>query len=184
MSHGLVLAFLAASCGTRSHTERTGDENMGAPKIQVKSTSFDARASIPAQYTCDGRDVSPPLAWAAGPPRTAGYALIMDDPDAPVGTWVHWVAWNIPRAELAESVGREARLTDGTCQGKNSWGKVGYGGPCPPSGEHRYFFKLYALDQKLELPSSTDADDLRAAMRGHVLAEGELFGVYTRAKKK
>jgi Raf kinase inhibitor-like YbhB/YbcL family protein len=138
---------------------------MSAAKVQVKSTSFDARASIPAQYTCEGRDVSPPLAWDAGPPKTASYALIMDDPDAPAGTWVHWIAWNMAGTVLAENVAREAKLADGTCQGKNSWGKVGYGGPCPPS-------------------SSTDADDLRAAMRGHVLAEGELVGVYAKTKKR
>jgi hypothetical protein len=157
---------------------------MSSTKIQVKSTAFDAGASIPARYTCDGQDVSPPLSWDAGPPKTACYALIMDDPDAPAGTWVHWVAWNIPLTELPENVAREARLADGTCQGKNSWPKLGYGGPCPPSGQHRYFFKVYALDQKLDLHAATDKEDLVAAMRGHVLAEGELFGVYTRAKKR
>jgi len=153
-------------------------------KIPVKSASFDASASIPAQYTCEGRDVSPPLSWAAGPAGTAGYALVMDDPDAPAGTWTHWVAWNIPRTELAEDVARERRLPDGTCQGKNSWGKVGYGGPCPPSGQHRYFFRVFALDRTLELPASADEEDLRAAMRGHVLAEGELVGVYAKTKKR
>src|SRR5262245_56206348 len=157
---------------------------MSVPKLQVKSASFDARASIPSQYTCEGRDVSPPLAWSAGPPKTAGYALIMDDPDAPAGTWVHWVAWNLASTELAEDVKRDAKLADGTCQGKNSWGKVGYGGPCPPSGEHRYFFRVFALDRTLELPASTDADDLRAAMRGHVVAEGELYGVYKKTGRK
>jgi len=157
---------------------------MSIQKLQVKSASFDARASIPSLYTCEGRDASPPLAWSGAPPKTASYALIMDDPDAPGGTWVHWVAWNLPRAELAESVAREAQLADGTCQGKNSWGKLGYGGPCPPSGEHRYFFRVFALDRKLDLPASTDADDLRAAMRGHVVAEGELQGVYRKTGKK
>ena len=155
---------------------------MSSTRIQVQSTAFDPRASIPARFTCDGEDVSPPLSWSAGPPRTAGYALIMDDPDAPAGTWVHWVAWNLPRTELAQDVARTARLADGACQGKNSGGEVGYGGPCPPSGEHRYFFRVYALDLALDLPPSTDADDLRAAMRGHVLAEGELFGVYARKR--
>jgi hypothetical protein len=152
--------------------------------LEVRSSSFDRARSIPARHTCDGADASPPLAWSAGPAHTAAYALVMDDPDAPGGTWVHWVAWNIPRPELAEHVACQARLDDGTCQGKNSWGRVGYGGPCPPSGEHRYFFRVFALDQTLDLPASSDRDDLLAAMRGHVLAEGELFGVYRRAARR
>jgi hypothetical protein len=157
---------------------------MATARITLASTAFDGGASIPARYTCDGLDVSPPLAWGAGPPGTVSYALVMDDPDAPAGTWVHWVAWNLARTELAEDLAREARLPDGTCQGKNSWGRVGYGGPCPPAGEHRYFFRVYALDRRLDLAPSTDADDLRAALRGHVLAEGELHGRYARARKR
>ena len=155
---------------------------MAAGKIELKTASFDRGASIPSRHTCDGADVSPPLSWSAGPAGTASYALVMDDPDAPAGTWVHWLAWNVPRPELPENVAREARLADGTCQGKNSWGRVGYGGPCPPSGEHRYFFRVHALDRRLDLPASTDRDDLLATMRGHVLAEGELLGVYTRRR--
>ncbi len=157
---------------------------MATPKIELKTASFDRGASIPARHTCDGADSSPPLSWSTGPAGTACYALVMDDPDAPAGTWVHWVAWNITGSGLAENVAREARLPDGICQGKNSWGKVGYGGPCPPSGEHRYFFKVYALDRTLDLPASSDKEDLLAAMRGHVLGEGELVGVYSRARKR
>jgi len=151
--------------------------------LAIETSAFGGGASIPSKYTCDGENVSPPLAWHAGPSGTACYALIMDDPDAPAGTWVHWVAWNIPRTELAEKVAPEARLADGTCQGKSSFGKTGYGGPCPPSGEHRYFFKVYAVDKKLDLPVSTDKDDLLAAMRGHILAEGQMHGVYARKKR-
>jgi Raf kinase inhibitor-like YbhB/YbcL family protein len=151
--------------------------------IEITTSAFDRGAKIPAKYTCDGDDASPPLAWTAGPEGTACYALIMDDPDAPGGTWVHWVAWNIGATRLAEALPKKERLPDGTIQGKNSWGKHGYGGPCPPSGEHRYFFKLYALDRQLELDASADKSALLAALKGHVLAEGQLLGVYARAKK-
>ena len=148
--------------------------------IHVRTDAFDPGATIPAKYTCDGEDVSPPLSWDSGPEATASYALIMDDPDAPGGTWVHWVAWNIPNPNLPEAVPSDAELPDGTRQGENSWPKTGYGGPCPPSGEHRYFFKLYALDTKLELTASADEEALVRAMEGHLLAQGELMGVYSR----
>lgn len=153
---------------------------MSTNRIEVRSTAFGAGADIPTRYTCEGEDVSPPLSWEPGPAQTASYALIVDDPDAPGGTWVHWVAWNLPRPELPEDVARDARLPDGTCQGKNSWSRVGYGGPCPPSGTHRYVFQVYALDRELELAASTDEAGLSAAMRGHVLAEGQLVGTYAK----
>ena len=152
-------------------------------EITITTSVFDRGARIPPKYTCDGENVSPPLSWSAGPAGTASYVLILDDPDAPNGTWVHWVAWNIAANTLAEALPREKRLADGMSQGKNSWGKHGYGGPCPPAGEHRYFFKVYALDTKLELEPSTDKSALLAAMQGHVLGEGETFGVYTRTKR-
>ena len=104
----------------------------------------------------------------------------MDDPDAPVGTWVHWVLWNRGDPSLPEALPTDATLPDGTRQGRNSWGRSGYGGPCPPSGTHRYFFRVYALDTVLDLPDATDADALRRAMEGHVLAEGVLMGRYAR----
>jgi Raf kinase inhibitor-like YbhB/YbcL family protein len=146
--------------------------------MNVTSTAFENEQPIPSKYTCDGDDISPPLAWTAGPEGTAAYALIMDDPDAPRGTWVHWVAWNIHARSLPESVppGESASLS----QGQNSWPKPGYGGPCPPSGTHRYYFKIYALDGNLDLGPETDKDALISAMQGHVLARAELMGTYAR----
>ncbi len=148
--------------------------------MNVTGPTFEHAKPIPSKYTCDGDDVSPPLAWTAGPEGTVGYALIMDDPDAPRGTWVHWVAWNIRAISLPESVSplESASLS----QGQNSWPKPGYGGPCPPSGTHRYYFKLYALDRDLDLGPETDKDALLSAMEGHVLARGELMGTYARSR--
>jgi len=149
--------------------------------LTVTSTAFEHEAPIPREYTCDGADASPPLQWSPGPPGTAAYALIMDDPDAPRGTWVHWVAWNIPQPALVDVIpGNVQKLDDGTAQGTNSWPKLGYGGPCPPSGTHRYFFKIYALDTTLDLSWKTTKDQLLAAMQGHILAQGELMGTYQR----
>jgi Raf kinase inhibitor-like YbhB/YbcL family protein len=146
-------------------------------KIEVTSTAFENEGDIPAKYTCNGDNVSPPLAWSPGPPGTRAYALIMDDPDAPVGTWVHWVAWNIAGTALAEAVEADDAATP---QGTNSGKKVGYAGPCPPrpTGTHRYYFKVYALDAPLALPSTTTKDGLLKAMESHVLAQGELMGRY------
>ena len=146
------------------------------------SSAFSQGGAIPAQYTCDGADVSPPLSWGGGPAGTAAFALICEDPDAPVGNWVHWVVYNIPagRDSLPEGLPAVGQLEDGTVQGVNGWGRTGYGGPCPPSGTHRYFFRLYALDSLLELPAGANASELREAMSGHVLDEAELMGVYSR----
>ena len=137
---------------------------------------------IPVHYSCDGEDLSPPLDWNDPPASTQSFALIMDDPDAPGGTWVHWVVYNIPAEErnLLEKIPPEAQLSNGTMQGVNSWGKVGYGGPCPPSGTHRYFFKLYALDTTLSLDENAGKDEVLAAMEGHILAEAELMGTFSR----
>ncbi|MCH8164750.1 MAG: YbhB/YbcL family Raf kinase inhibitor-like protein [Planctomycetes bacterium] len=147
--------------------------------IDVTSSAFEHEGSIPSKYTCDGEDVSPPLTWSTGPQRTSSYALIMDDPDAPGQTWVHWVAWNIPGTSLPEAVKPDA--TD-IAQGMNSWPRTGYGGPCPPSGTHRYFFKVYALDTRLDLPAKTTKQALLDAMDGHILAQGELMGTYARSR--
>jgi Raf kinase inhibitor-like YbhB/YbcL family protein len=138
---------------------------------------------IPLRYTCDGEDTSPPLEWGAPPPGTASLALIVDDPDAPRGTWVHWVIYNLPAEArgLAAGIALEAELSDSSRQGNNSWPRLGYGGPCPPSGSHRYFFKLYALDTALDLqqPGATK-QQLLQAMEGHILAETQLMGTYAR----
>lgn len=137
---------------------------------------------IPRKCTCDGSDTSPALAWANAPQATQSFALITDDPDAPGGTWVHWVIWNIPPTAhaLPEGMPASAKLADGSQQGKNSWPKIGYGGPCPPSGTHRYFFKLYALDKLLDLPPGATKEQLLAAMNKHVLGQAELMGTYQR----
>lgn len=146
-------------------------------ELKITSEAFTDKGTIPAKYTCDGQDVSPPLAFDAVPAGTRSLALIVDDPDAPVGTWVHWVLWNIPPETRA--VG-ENSVPAGALQGKNDWKRNSYGGPCPPSGSHRYFFRLYALDATLELGPSTTKADLERAMAGHILARGELMGSYRR----
>ncbi|MGD0992501.1 MAG: YbhB/YbcL family Raf kinase inhibitor-like protein [Gemmatimonadales bacterium] len=147
--------------------------------------AFAAGGPIPSQYTCDGADVSPALAWSGAPPGTAAFALIADDPDAPAGTWVHWVLFNLPGGvtALPEGVPKtEAPAALGhALQGRNDFKRIGYGGPCPPPGKaHRYFFKLYALGAALPLKAGATKQDVERAMRGHVLAETSLMGTYAR----
>lgn len=151
-------------------------------EIIVKSSAFVEGGMIPKKYTCDDADVSPPLSWNSVPEGTKSLALICDDPDAPVGTWVHWVLFNLPAnvKELPENVPPQMILSNGTKQGMNDFRKIGYGGPCPPGGTHRYYFKLYALDTELSLEGSIKKADLLRAMQGHVLAEGQLMGKYQR----
>ena len=149
--------------------------------LKLTSTAFHAGAEIPRQFTCKGADLSPALQWSGAPQHAASSALVMDDPDAPAGTWVHWVLWNLPPASnsLHEGLPQREQLDDGSRQGRNSFGKVGYNGPCPPAGQtHRYFFRLYALDSKLDLSSGATRSDLDAAMKGHVLAQGEYMGTF------
>lgn len=150
--------------------------------MELKSSAFEAGGVIPAKYTCEGPDVSPPLSWSDVPTGTKTLALIMDDPDAPMGTWVHWVAWNIPATarSLDEDIPKGDTLANGMKQGTTDFRRIGYGGPCPPSGTHRYFFKLYALDTTLNLPNSTTKKDLERAMQGHILKQAELMGAYRR----
>ncbi len=148
----------------------------------ITCPSFAQGEMIPAVYTCDGRDLSPPLQWTGAPPGTRSFALISDDPDAPVGTWVHWVVWNIPSSmnSLEENLPKKDTLPGGIRQGTTDFRRIGYGGPCPPSGTHRYYFKLYALDTVLELPPTTTKAQLEKVMKGHVLAQAELMGKYRR----
>ncbi|HIJ65963.1 MAG TPA: YbhB/YbcL family Raf kinase inhibitor-like protein [Candidatus Hydrogenedentes bacterium] len=151
--------------------------------LTVSSSAFQNGAAIPKQYTGDGPDVSPPLTWGAPPDGTKSFALICDDPDAPVGTWVHWVIYDIKpeTRELPEGVPTQETLADGAKQGLNDFRKVGYGGPAPPRGKpHRYFFKLYALDAELGLKPRATKKDVERAMKGHVLADGQLMGTYQR----
>jgi Raf kinase inhibitor-like YbhB/YbcL family protein len=154
--------------------------------LKVTSPAFQDEGMIPRTYTCDGEDISPPLEIGGVPLGTKSLALINDDPDAPGGTWVHWVMYNIPAdtKKLPEQAPRKAKLPNGAFHGKTSWGgrKLGYGGPCPPSGIHRYFFKVYALDTVLDLKPGASKDELLSAMKGHILAEGQLMGRYQRRK--
>src|ERR1017187_8280178 len=149
----------------------------GAPMALVlKSPTFAHGAEIPKKHTCEAADVSPALEWSGPPARTVSFALIMDDPDAPAGTWVHWVLWNLPATahELPEAVAKQDQLGDGTREGRNSSRKIGYNGPCPPPGKpHRYFFRLYDLDEKLSLAPSASSADLQATMKGHIVGEAE-----------
>jgi hypothetical protein len=151
--------------------------------LHLTSAAFAAGGTIPQKHTADGADVSPALAWDAVPAETKSLALICDDPDAPRGTWVHWVIWGLPPAvrELAENMPREATLASGAKQGRNDFGRLGYGGPAPPRGPvHRYFFKLFALDHLPEVEPGATKTELERAMKGHVLARGELMGKYGR----
>jgi len=152
-------------------------------EINIKSPAFVPGGKIPGKYTCDGMDISLPLTWTSGPEGTKTFALICDDPDAPMGTWVHWVLFNLPAhiTELRENVPPEKELESGAKQGMNDFRKIGYGGPCPPGGTHRYFFKLYALDDEINLEAGATKAELLKAMEGHILAEGQLMGRYERS---
>ena len=149
----------------------------------LKTPAFSNGGEIPKKYTCDGADVSPALHWNDAPARTQSFAVIADDPDAPAGTWTHWIIWNIPPAATAlpETVPRVEEAADGTRQGKNDFKRIGYGGPCPPPGKpHRYFFRLYALDAKLNVKAGASRNELERAMKGHVLSQTEWMGKYGR----
>ena len=150
--------------------------------IKIKSPVFVPGGKIPGKYTCDGMDISPPLVWTSGPEGTKTFALICDDPDAPMGTWVHWVLFNLSAdiIELRENVQPERELERGAKQGMNDFRKIGYGGPCPPGGTHRYYFKLYALDTEINLEAGATKSELLKAMEDHILAEGQLMGRYER----
>jgi len=156
----------------------------GGIKMQILSSAFTEGSMIPVKYTCDGQDISPPLEWKDAPAGTKTFALIGDDPDAPSGNWVHWVAYNIPAGvtKLGENVQREKEFANGMRQGSNDWLKIGYGGPCPPGGTHRYYFKLYALDAALEAKPGATKAQIVNAMKGRILAEAKLMGKYSRQR--
>jgi hypothetical protein len=165
------------ACAARSEAAALGS-------LVLQSPAFAAKAAIPSRFTCEGVDVSPPLRWMGVPEGTQSLVLIVDDPDAPdpahpKRTWVHWLLYNIPATtkELLEGASA-GQLPPGTLQGRNDWKRSEYGGPCPPIGRHRYFFKLYALDQMLDGLHDPDKAALLAAMEGHILAQGELIGTY------
>ena len=151
-------------------------------KLIVSSSAFQPGELIPKKYTCDGEEVSPPIAWSDVPKQTKSIALISDDPDAPRGTWVHWVIFNIPADSkgLPENIQPRSTSPDGSRQGMNDSREIGYGGPCPPSGTHRYYFKVYALNTTPTLESGATKAQLLKAMEGHILGEGEVMGTYKR----
>ena len=163
-------------------TEETPFPDSLEDSMNLTSTAFSYGEFIPAKYSCNGEDVSPSLSWTEPPAGTQSFALIMDDPDAPVGTWVHWVLFNLPASArgLSEGMPSDLKFADGSVQGITSAGSHGYHGPCPPSGTHRYFFKLYALDTTLSLTFAADKKEVLAAMDGHILAQAELMGKFSK----
>lgn len=173
--------LLIVGCAQESIDEDL--EGSGAMSIQISSGAFEQRGRIPKKYTCDGADVSPPLGWSGVPEGCESLALICDDPDAPMGTWVHWVLYNLaPDTDgLPEGLPPDEELASGARQGLNDFRRIGYGGPCPPpGGPHRYFFKLYALDTQLDLPPAAKKQELLRAMEGHILDQGQLVAKYQR----
>ena len=151
--------------------------------FSLQSRAFSSGAEIPTKFTCEGSDVSPALQWGSPPANSQSFALIADDPDAPAGTWTHWVAYDLPASlrQLPEAVPKHASLAGGGAQGLNDFGKTGYGGPCPPPGKpHRYFFKLYALNIKLNLKPGAAKQQVERALEGHILGKAELMGTYKR----
>jgi Raf kinase inhibitor-like YbhB/YbcL family protein len=156
----------------------------GTMPVSISSPAFGLHQPIPSQYTCDGKDISPPLALNAVPANTKSIVLICDDPDAPAGTWVHWVCYDIPPSAtgISEDQPKADSLSCGGTQGKNDFHRIGWGGPCPPGGTHRYFFKVYCLDIVLNLLPGKTKKDIEKAMKGHVIDRGEFYGVYSRGR--
>jgi len=186
----LVSALALLNCSSqRAQPERvainppasspTQDQNAA---IKLTSSAFKEGEAIPRQHTCDGVNISPPLEWTGVPKTARTLAIIADDPDAPGGTWVHWVVYNLPAdiIGLVENLPATENLKAGGLSGKNDFGNAGYGGPCPPSGTHRYFFKIYALDGELPLKAGATKAEVEKAMEGHILAQGQLMGTYRR----
>lgn len=181
---GLLLWLVpAASCKRVPQPGTVPEKGARGMALTISSTAFLDGAAIPRKFTCDGQDLSPPLAWSDVPAGAQSLALICNDPDAPMGTWTHWVLWNIPpgATSLPEGLPKDASLPSGMKQGLNSWPRVGYNGPCPPPGKpHHYVFTLYALDNELDLPAQAHENALENALKGHVLAQAQLVGMYGR----
>ena len=169
----------AATTSTPPGTQAT---QSATPGIKLVSRAFTEGQTIPRQYTCDGINISPPLEWTGLPKSAKTIAIIADDPDAPAGTWVHWVIFNLPADTLGmvENVPATEDVAGGGLQGKNDFQKIGYGGPCPPSGTHRYFFKIYALDGELPLKAGATKSEVEKASEGHIVGQAQLMGTYRR----
>ena len=182
----LLIAIAFAACVRRFQSVTT-PVPAGAPadskaEIKFSSSAFSDGQSIPRPYTCDGVNVSPPLEWSGVPKTAKTMAIVCDDPDAPGGTWVHWVLYNLPAENigLVENLPANENVKAGGFQGLNDFGKTGYGGPCPPSGTHRYFFRVYALDSELPLKAGATKAELMKVMEGHIVLQGQLTGTYRR----
>lgn len=179
----LFVILFIFRCNTKE-SQKIANINVGGKmSIQIICAAFKEGETIPVKYTCDGENVSPALNWSGAPENTKSFALICDDPDAPMGTWVHWVVYNIPATmtSLPEAVPMKKTVLNNIIQGTTSFRKMGYGGPCPPRGPaHRYLFKIYALDTELNLKAGASENELLKAMEGHILAKGQLMGRYGR----
>ena len=184
--YGLMLiSIVSASCApVASEPPATEDSTLASTatevvmSLQITSDAFANGQSIPAKYSCVGKNISPALAWNEPPAGTQSFALIVDDPDAPFGTWVHWVLFNIPAS--TRNLQEDTPTPSAISVGKNSSGNMRYDGPCPPSGTHRYFFKLYALDATISLQPGATKEQLLDAMKGHILAQGEMMGTFSK----
>jgi len=182
-----LLSLLLGVTGCATRPQVSGQNSTSASTTQttggslkLTSTTFKEGEPIPRQYTCDGVNVSPSLEWSGVPKSAKTLVIIADDPDAPAGAWVHWVLYNLPADNIGmvENLPATDELKAGGFQGKNDFGKIGYGGPCPPSGTHRYFFKIYALDSELPLKAGATKAEVEKAMEGHVVTQGQLMGTY------
>jgi Raf kinase inhibitor-like YbhB/YbcL family protein len=183
-SFALSVMF-AVACAKQPATPTQNPPNRQSPEntpevMKLMSSAFAEGQRIPRPYTCDGVNVSPPLEWSGVPKTAQTLAIIAEDPDAPAGTWVHWVLYNLPAANIGmvENLTQDEKLKAGGFQGKNDFEKIGYGGPCPPSGTHRYFFKIYAIDTELSLKAGATKADVENAMAGHVVSQAQLMGTY------
>jgi Raf kinase inhibitor-like YbhB/YbcL family protein len=182
------MLYLILTLAILFNSSLPAEGNNGGPKeapmsFSISSPDFPSGGDIPKIFTCSGTDLSPQLKWTAPPTNTQTFALLVDDPDAPAGTWNHWVIWNLPATlrSLPQSISKDAHLPDGSAQGVNDFHKTGYDGPCPPPGKpHRYYFKLFALDTKLTLKPGAAKRDLEAAMKGHILTQAEWMGRFAR----
>jgi len=176
-----LIPLILFSCVIGIHVEAIGKEGY-VMNLDIKSTAFGEGDSIPKQYTCDGADISPQLSWSQPPEGTGSMVLICDDPDAPMGTWVHWVLYGLSpdTLEISENIPDDREVLGGAKHGVNDFHKYGYGGPCPPGGTHRYFFKLYAVNTVVDLDPGATKDEVLDAIKGHVLAQGQLMGRYSR----
>jgi len=180
-----AIMMFAVACAkqptaTTSTPPGTQATQSATPGIKLVSRAFTEGQTIPRQYTCDGINISPPLEWTGLPKSAKTITIIADDPDAPAGTWVHWVIYNLPADTLGmvENVPATEDVAGGGLQGKNDFQKIGYGGPCPPSGTHRYFFKIYALDGELPLKAGATKSEVEKASEGHIVGQAQLMGTY------